>query len=106
MRTTIDSKIYPANSDKINRIEVILIYNSDIKRYYISIQPQKIEKIGSIEFVSVAPFDCQTVLLQLVKRRSKKQDAIALDKFLSITDELAEQMVEKYNAESESRDFA
>lgn len=94
----INRKIYLVNGSKINRVEVRLIYDSDLKRYYISIQPQEVKKIDSIELVSVCPFDCARVLLQQVTRRTKKQDKIALDKFLLESDGLAEQMAKRFDA--------
>ena len=69
MRKEMDSKIYHCNGDKINRIEVCLMYNSDLKRYYISIT-----------------------------RCTKKQDKLALDKFLHDADNLAEQMAKRFGA--------
>lgn len=98
MRKEIERKIYSCNGDKINRIEVCLVYNSDLKRYYISIQPQKTEDKYGCLLVSTSLSDCARVLLHTVTRRTKKQDKLALDKFLHDADNLAEQMAKRFDA--------
>lgn len=98
MRKIIDSKIYSVIGDNINRIESCLIYLSEIKHYYMTIKPQKI--VRRFEYTAVLPVPPygQTISLKTVKRRTKKQDAIVSDYFLSIADVLAKQMATRFDA--------
>ena len=99
MRKIICSKIYPVIGDNINRIEACLVYLSEIKHYYMSIEPQKIVRRFDCTFVFPVPPYGQTISLKAVKRRSKKQDAIVSDYFLHIANVLVKQMTMEFGVE-------
>lgn len=99
MRKIICSKIYPVIGDNINRIEACLIYLTEIKHYYMSIEPQKIlRRFDYTAVLPVLPYG-QTISLKTVKRRTKKQDVIVSDYFLSIADVLTKQMAKEFGVE-------
>ena len=99
MRKIICNKMSPVIGDNINRIEACLIYLTEIKHYYMSIEPQKIlRRFDYTAVIPVPPYG-HTILLESVKRRSKKQDVIVLDYFLPIADALAKQMAKEFGVE-------
>lgn len=96
MEKPIESKIYPVKGLRIDRIDVHLMYFSKLRRYYVSVYAHKIKE-QTDDFISTTAYT-QYFLLHQVTRRTKKQDKIALDRFLLESGGLAEQMAKRFDA--------
>ena len=66
------------------RIIAELLYNSNGKFFYISINPEKVERRANYSMVTVIPAECNSYKLQTVTRRTKKQDRLALEDFSAL----------------------
>ena len=84
MITTLEKKIYPVKNGEYTRITAELLYNSNGKYYYISINPEKVERRANYSTVTVVPAECISYKLQTVTRRTKKQDRLALEDFSAL----------------------
>ena len=89
MITTLEKKIYPVKKGEYTRITAKLLYDSNGKYYYISINPEKLERRANYSMVTVIPAECNSYKLQTVTRRTKKQDRIALADFSALADVFA-----------------
>ena len=81
MITTLEKKIYPVKNGEYTRITAELLYNSYGKYYYISINPEKVERRANYSIATVIPVECNSYKLQTVTRRTKKQDRLAGEDF-------------------------
>ena len=84
MITTLEKKFFPVVNGEYTRITAELLYNSNGKYYYISINPEKIERRANYSTVTVIPAECNAYKLQTVTRRTKKQDRLALADFSAL----------------------
>ena len=101
MITTLEKKIYPVKNGEYTRITAELLYNSNGKYYYISINPEKVERRANYSTVTIIPVECNSYKLQTVTRRTKKQDRLALADFSSIADTFARQKAKSIGVELE-----
>ena len=94
MITTLAKRSYSiVNSDMYSRIEATIHYDSSKKEYCILIAPMK----GNSCFVQ----ECNTYVLNRVKRRSKKQDAKAVTDIEYYAPRLAKQIAKSLGVELE-----
>ena len=84
MITTLEKKFFPVANGEYTRITAELLYNSNGKYYYIAINPEKVERRANYSTVTVIPAECNSYKLQTVKRRTKKQDRLALADFSAL----------------------
>ena len=89
MITTLEKKFFPVVNGEYTRITAELLYNSNGKYYYISINPEKVERRANYSTVTVVPAECIAYKLQTVTRRTKKQDRLALADFSPLADTFA-----------------
>ena len=101
MIMTLEKKIYPVKKGEYTRITAKLLYNSDGKYYYISINPEKVERRTNYSTVTVVPAECISYKLQTVTRRTKKQDRLALADFSALADTFASKKVKIIGVEVE-----
>ena len=101
MITTLEKKIYPVKKGEYTRIAAELLYNSNGKYYYISINPEKVERRASYSTVTVVPAECISYKLQTVTRRTKKQDRLALADFSALADVFANKKAKSLDVELE-----
>ena len=101
MITTLEKKIYPVKTGDYTRITAELLYNSNGKYYYISINPEKVERRANYSTVTVVPAECISYKLQTVTRRTKKQDRLALESFNALASVFANKKAKSIGAELE-----
>ena len=80
----LEKKVFPVANGEYTRITAELLYNSNGKYYYISINPEKIERRANYSTVTVIPAECNAYKLQTVTRRTKKQDRLAGEDFSAL----------------------
>ena len=80
----LEKKVFPVANGEYTRITAELLYNSNGKYYYISINPEKIERRANYSTVTVIPAECNAYKLQTVTRRTKKQDSLAGEDFSAL----------------------
>ena len=80
----LEKKVFPVAKGEYTRITAELLYNSNGKYYYISINPEKIERRANYSTVTVIPAECNAYKLQTVTRRTKKQDRLAGEDFSAL----------------------
>ena len=102
MITTLEKKIYPVKNGKYTRITAELLYNSNGKYYYISINPEKVERRANYSMVTVIPVECNSYKLQTVTRRTKKQDRLASEDFSALADTFASKKAKSIGIELEA----
>ena len=78
-----------------------MLYDSDGKYYYISINPEKIERRANYSMVTVIPAECNSYKLQTVTRRTKKQDRLALEDFSVLAGVFVKQKAKRLGVELE-----
>ena len=101
MITTLEKKFFPVVNGEYTRITAELLYNSNGKYYYISINPEKIERRANYSNVTVIPAECNSYKLQTVKRRTKKQDRLALEDFSALASVFANKKAKSIGVELE-----
>lgn len=101
MITKLEKKIYPIKKGEYTRITAELLYNSDGKYYYISINPENVERRANYSTVTVIPAECNSYKLQTVTRRTKKQDRLALADFSTLADTFASKKAKSIGMELE-----
>ena len=101
MITTLEKKFFPVVNGEYTRITAELLYNSNGKYYYISINPEKVERHASYSTVTVVPAECISYKLQTVTRRTKKQDRLALADFSALADTFASKKAKSIGIELE-----
>ena len=101
MITTLEKKIYPVKKGEYTRITAELLYNSNGKYYYISINPEKVERRANYSTVTVVPAECNVYKLQTVTRRTKKQDRLAGEDFSVLAGVFVKQKVKSLGVELE-----
>ena len=84
MISKLEKKVFPVAKGEYTRITAELLYNSNGKYYYISINPEKIERRANYSTVTVIPAECNAYKLQTVTRRTKKQDRLAGEDFSAL----------------------
>ena len=84
MISKLEKKVFPVANGEYTRITAELLYNSNGKYYYISINPEKIERRANYSTVTVIPAECNAYKLQTVTRRTKKQDRLAGEDFSAL----------------------
>ena len=102
MITKLEKKIYPVKKGEYTRITAELLYNSNGKYYYISINPEKVERRANYSTVTVIPVECNSYKLQTVTRRTKKQDRIASEDFSALADTFASKKAKSIGIELEA----
>ena len=102
MIATLEKKIYPVKKGEYTRITAKLLYNSNGKYYYISINPEKIERRANYSMVTVIPAECNSYKLQTVTRRTKKQDRLAGEDFSALADVFANKKAKSIGVELEA----
>ena len=102
MITTLEKKFFPVLNGEYTRITAELLYNSNGKYYYISINPEKVERRANYSTVTVVPAECISYKLQTVTRRTKKQDRLALADFSALADVFANKKAKSISVELES----
>ena len=101
MITTLEKKFFPVVNGEYTRITAELLYNSNGKYYYISINPEKIERRANYSTVTVIPAECNSYKLQTVKRRTKKQDRLAGKDFSALASVFANKKAKSIGVELE-----
>ena len=101
MITTLEKKFFPVLNGEYTRITAKLLYNSTGKYYYISISPEKVERHANCNMVTVVPAECNNYKLQIVTRRTKKQDRLALADFSALADVFANKKAKVLGVELE-----
>ena len=101
MITTLEKKFFPVVNGEYTRITAELLYNSNGKYYYISINPEKIERRANYSTVTVIPAECNRYKLQTVTRRTKKQDRLALEDFSALASVFANKKAKSIGVELE-----
>ena len=101
MITMLEKKFFPVLKGEYTRIMAKLLYNSNGKYYYISINPEKIERRANYSMVTVIPAECNSYKLQTVTRRTKKQDRLALEDFSALADVFANKKAKSIGVELE-----
>ena len=101
MITTLEKKFFPVLNGEYTRITAELLYNSNGKYYYISINPEKIERRANYSTVTVIPAECNSYKLQTVTRRTKKQDRLAGEDFSALASVFANKKAESIGVELE-----
>ena len=102
MITTLEKKIYPVKNGEYTRITAELLYNSNGKYYYISINPEKVERHANYSTVTVIPAECNSYKLQTVTRRTKKQDRLAGEDFSALASVFVKKKAESIGVELEA----
>ena len=102
MITTLEKKFFPVVNGEYTRITAELLYNSNGKYYYISINPEKVERRANYSTVTVVPAECNGYKLQTVTRRTKKQDRLALEDFSALADVFANKKAESIGVDLEA----
>ena len=102
MISKLEKKIYPVAKGEYTRITAELLYNSDGKYYYISINPEKLEQRANYSMVTVIPAECNSYKLQTVTRRTKKQDRLALEDFSALAAVFANKKAKSIGVELEA----
>ena len=102
MITTLEKKFFPVANSEYTRITVKLLYDSNVKYYYISINPEKIERRANYSMVTVIPAECNAYKLQTVTRRTKKQDRLAGADFSALADVFANKKAKSIGVELEA----
>ena len=102
MITTLEKKFFPVVNGEYTRITAELLYNSKGKYYYISINPEKIERRANYSTVTVIPAECNRYKLQTVTRRTKKQDRLALEDFSALASVFANKKAKSIGVELEA----
>ena len=102
MITTLEKKFFPVVNGEYTRITAELLYNSNGKYYYISINPEKIERRANYSSVTVIPAECNRYKLQTVTRRTKKQDRLALEDFSALASVFANKKAKSIGVELEA----
>ena len=102
MITTLEKKFFPVLNGEYTRITAELLYNSNGKYYYISINPEKIERRANYSTVTVVPAECNGYKLQTVTRRTKKQDRLASNDFCVLSGIFAKQKAKSLGVELEA----
>ena len=102
MITTLEKKIYPVKKGEYTRITAELLYNSNGKYYYISINPEKVERRANYSTVTVIPAECNSYKLQTVTRRTKKQDRLASEDFSALASVFVKKKAESIGVELEA----
>ena len=101
MITKLEKKIYPVKNGEYTRITAELLYNSNGKYYYISINPEKVERRANYSMVTVIPAECNSYKLQTVTRRTKKQDRLAGEDFSVLAGVFVKQKAKSLGVELE-----
>ena len=101
MITTLEKKFFPVVNGEYTRITAELLYNSNGKYYYIAINPEKVERRANYSMVTVIPAECNSYKLQTVKRRTKKQDRLALEDFSALASVFANKKAKSIGVELE-----
>ena len=101
MITTLEKKFFPVVNGEYTRITAELLYNSNGKYYYISINPETIERRANYSTVTVIPAECNSYKLQTVTRRTKKQDRLAGEDFSALADTFASKKAKSLGVELE-----
>ena len=101
MITTLEKKIYPVKNGEYTRITAKLLYNSNGKYYYISINPEKVERRANYSTVTVVPAECNSYKLQTVTRRTKKHDRLVDEDFSVRTGVFVKQKAKSLGVELE-----
>ena len=78
-----------------------MLYNSNGKYYYVSINPEKVERRANYSMVTVIPVECNSYKLQTVTRRTKKKDRLALADFSALADTFASKKAKNIGVELE-----
>ena len=102
MITTLEKKFFPVVNGEYTRITAKLLYNSNGKYYYISINPEKIERRANYSTVTVIPAECNSYKLQTVTRRTKKQDRLAGEDFSALASVFANKKAKSIGVELEA----
>ena len=102
MITKLEKKIYPVKNGEYTRITAELLYNSNGKYYYISINPEKVERCANYSTVTVIPVECNSYKLQTVTRRTKKQDRLACNDFSALASVFVKKKAESIGVELEA----
>ena len=102
MISKLEKKIYPVANGEYTRITAELLYNSNGKYYYMSINPEKVERRANYSTVTVVPAECNAYKLQTVTRRTKKQDRLAGEDFSALADVFANKKAESIGVELEA----
>ena len=102
MITTLEKKFFPVLNGEYTRITAELLYNSNGKYYYISINLEKIERRANYSTVTVVPAECNGYKLQTVTRRTKKQDRLASNDFCVLSGIFAKQKAKSLGVELEA----
>ena len=102
MITKLEKKIYPVKNGEYTRITAELLYNSNGKYYYISINPEKVERRANYSTVIVVPAECNGYKLQTVTRRTKKPDRLASNDFCVLSGIFAKQKAKSLGVELEA----
>ena len=102
MIATLEKKIYPVKKGEYTRITAKLLYNSSGKYYYISINPEKVERRANYSTITVIPVECNSYKLQTVTRRTKKQDRLASNDFCVLSGIFAKQKAKSLGVELEA----
>ena len=102
MITTLEKKFFPVVNGEYTRITAELLYNSNGKYYYISVNPEKVERRANYSTVTVVPAECNGYKLQTVTRRTKKQDRLAGKDFSALASVFVKKKAESIGVELEA----
>ena len=98
----LEKKVFPVANGEYTRITAELLYNSNGKYYYISINPEKIERRANYSTVTVIPAECNAYKLQTVTRRTKKQDRLAGEDFSALASVFVKKKAESIGVDLEA----
>ena len=101
MISKLEKKFFPVVNGEYTRITAELLYNSNGKYYYISINPEKVEWHANCNMVTVVPAECSSYKLQTVTRRTKKQDRMAGKDFSALASVFANKKAKSIGVELE-----